>query len=78
MLLVGPAMAFAGQATVFLLIAFCWQQHHVVKQHIGFVMLYKSKNRERDAVDRSLDKWLLLASLFAPLGLFLVAVLAAN
>jgi hypothetical protein len=72
LLLVGPAMALAGYASLFFLFAFCWQQFHVVKQHFGFVMLYKAKNRERDATDRKLDRWFLLASLFVPLGLFLL------
>ncbi len=72
LLLVGPAMALAGYASLFFLLAFCWQQFHVVKQHFGFVMLYKAKNRERDATDRKLDRWFLLASLFVPLGLFLL------
>jgi hypothetical protein len=71
LLLVGPAMALAGYASLFFLLAFCWQQFHVVKQHFGFVMLYKAKNRERDGTDRNLDRWFLLASLFVPLGLFL-------
>ena len=72
LLFVGPVMALAGYASLFFLLAFCWQQFHVVKQHFGFVMLYKAKNRERDATDRKLDRYFLLASLFVPLGLFLL------
>lgn len=72
MLLIGPAMAMLGYASIFFLVAFVWQQFHVVKQHFGFVMLYKAKNRERDQKDRTLDRWFLLASLFVPLGLFLI------
>ena len=72
LLFVGPIMALAGYASLFFLLAFCWQQFHVVKQHFGFVMLYKAKNRERDATDRKLDRYFLLASLFVPLGLFLL------
>ncbi len=72
LLLVGPAIAMAGYASLFFLAAFCWQQFHVVKQHFGFVMLYKAKNRERDDKDRKLDRWLLLSSLLVPLGLFLL------
>lgn len=72
LLMLGPIMAMAGQAALFFLFAFCWQQFHVVKQHVGFVMIYKAKNHERDAADRRLDKWFLLASLFAPLGLFIL------
>jgi len=73
LLMVGPVMSMAGQAPLFFLLAFCWQQVHVVKQHVGFAMIYKSKNRERDAFDRTLDRYFLLASLVVPLGLFLLA-----
>ena len=55
--------------------AFVWQQFHVVKQHFGFVMIYKAKNRERNDLDRKLDRWFLLGSLFAPLALFLIKTL---
>jgi hypothetical protein len=72
LLLVGPAMALAGKAAIFFLFAFCWQQFHVTKQHFGFMMLYKGKNRERDPYDRKLDRWFLLSSLFVPLAWFIL------
>ena len=72
LLLIGPMMAMAGQAALFFLFAACWQQFHVVKQHFGFVMLYKAKNKERDRTDFLLDRWFLLLSLFIPLGMFVV------
>ena len=72
LLLVGPVAAMTGHAALFFLAAFIWQQIHVVKQHFGFVMLYKAKNRERYDIDRKLDRWFLLASLFAPLALFIL------
>jgi len=72
LMLIGPAMALAGKAALFFLAAFCWQQFHVTKQHFGFMMIYKAKNRERDQLDRRLDRWFLLASLFVPLALFVV------
>jgi hypothetical protein len=50
----------------------CWQHFHIVKQHFGFVMLYKAKNDERDPRDLALDRWFLLASLFVPLALFVI------
>jgi hypothetical protein len=71
LLLIGPAMAFAGKAAIFFLFAFCWQQFHVTKQHFGFMMIYKAKNRERDQTDRKIDRWFLLASLFVPLAWFI-------
>lgn len=72
LLLVGPVAALLGYAAWFFLAAFLWQQFHVVKQHFGFVMIYKAKNRERNDLDRKLDRWFLLGSLFAPLALFVI------
>ena len=72
LLLIGPAMAVAGFASLFFLLAAIWQQFHVVKQHFGFVMLYKAKNKERDRTDFLLDRWFLLLSLFIPLGMFVI------
>ncbi len=75
LLLVGPAAAMTGHAGAFFVAAFVWQQFHVVKQHFGFVMIYKAKNRERNDLDRKLDRWFLLGSLFAPMALFLMKTL---
>jgi len=72
LMLIGPLMALIGQATWFFLFAACWQQFHVVKQHFGFVMLYKARNQERDRKDFLLDRWFLLTSLFVPLGWFVL------
>src|SRR6185503_15726530 len=69
---VGPGMAITGHAALFFLLAVCWQHFHIVKQHFGFVMLYKAKNNERDPRDLALDRWFLLGSLFVPLTLFLI------
>ena len=41
-------MVWAGLASLFFLFAVCWQQFHIVKQHFGFMMLYKAKNKDRD------------------------------
>jgi len=70
LLLVGPAVAFAGYASLFFLFAVCWQQFHIVKQHFGFMMLYKAKNKDR--TDFLLDRWFLLSSLLIPLGMFVL------
>jgi len=74
LMLLGPAASLSGHAAIFLLFAFCWQQFHVTKQHFGFMMLYKAKQGERDRTDFKLDRWFLLASLFVPLGLFIIKV----
>jgi hypothetical protein len=72
LLLVGPAMAMAGYASLFFLVAVCWQHYHIVKQHFGFAMLYRAKNRERGRGDAQLDRWFLLASLIVPLSIFVM------
>jgi hypothetical protein len=72
LMLAGPAMAWAGYASLFFTLAVCWQHLHIVKQHFGFMMLYKAKNGERGRKDFLLDRWFLLASLCVPLGLFLL------
>ncbi|MEO8049242.1 MAG: hypothetical protein ABI833_02400 [Acidobacteriota bacterium] len=72
LLLWGPAMVWAGGAGLFFLFAVCWQQFHIVKQHFGFMMLYKAKNKDRDRTDFLLDRWLLLSSLLIPLGMFVL------
>lgn len=71
-LLLGPAMVWAGLTSLFFLFAVCWQQFHIVKQHFGFMMLYKAKNKDRDRTDFLLDRWLLLGSLLIPLGMFVL------
>ena len=71
-LLLGPVMVWAGLTSLFFLFAVCWQQFHIVKQHFGFMMLYKAKGKDRDRYDFLLDRWLLLSSLLIPLGMFVL------
>lgn len=71
--LIGPIAGYFGQLSLFFLFAVCWQHFHIVKQHYGFVMLYKAKNKERDKFDLKLDRWFLLASLWVPLIGFIIA-----
>ena len=64
--LVGPAMFAVGLGAVFTMLAFTWLHLHIAKQHLGFVMIYKRKGRERD--DFKLDRAFILASLALPLA----------
>jgi len=70
--LIGPAMVWAGQSSFFYLFAVCWQHYHIAKQHLGFMMLWKAKNKERDPLDLKLDRSFLLSSTVLPLALFVV------
>ena len=78
LLFVGPVAVYLGQAALFFLFAVCWQHYHITKQHMGFVMLWKVKNRERDAFDMRLDRWFVLASGVSPLALFVVKTRLGN
>jgi hypothetical protein len=72
LIVAGPVMVWAGQASLFFLFAVCWQHYHIAKQHFGFVMLWKAKNKERDPLDLKLDRWFLLTSTILPLALFVL------
>jgi len=72
LMLIGPAMTLAGYFSLFMLLAVCWQHFHIVKQHFGFMMIYKAKVGDRGARDFWLDRYFLLASLFVPLGIFVL------
>lgn len=72
LLFIGPLAVVAGQGALFFLFAVCWQHYHITKQHVGFVMLWRAKNRERDAAEMKLDRWFVLASGVIPLALFVV------
>jgi hypothetical protein len=73
-IIIGPLAVWAGQMELFLLFAVCWQAWHVAKQHFGFMMLYKAKNRERGTkLELIIEKWTVLASFMAPLAYFLIS-----
>lgn len=74
----GPVAVHFGQAAWFFLFAVCWQHYHITKQHVGFVMLWKAKNQERDAFEMRVDRWFVLASGVIPLALFVVKTRFAN
>lgn len=57
---IGPVMVLAGFGLVFLFVAALWAYYHLVKQHYGFMVLYKKKNGDLARVDNVLDRSLLL------------------
>ena len=73
---VGPAMVAMGHESLFYVLAVTWLHFHIAKQHFGFVMLYKHKNRERNRFDYFLDRYFLLASLMLPFLRFLGTTVA--
>src|SRR6476660_1070191 len=57
---VGPLLVWAGAGFVFFFVAALWAYYHRVKQHYGFMVLYKKKNGDLARVDNALDRLLLL------------------
>jgi uncharacterized membrane protein len=62
----GPLFVLAGLGFVFFFVAALWAYYHLVKQHYGFMVLYKKKNGDLDAADNLLDRAFLLAAFTYP------------
>jgi hypothetical protein len=48
---IGPIMVYAGAGLVFFFLAALWAYYHLVKQHYGFMVLYKKKNNDLASID---------------------------
>ena len=68
---VGPIMVFAGAGLIFFFLAALWAYYHLVKQHYGFMVLYKKKNNDLAPVDNALDRLLLLFAFNYPFVAFI-------
>ncbi len=67
---VGPLMVLSGAGFVFFFVAALWAYYHLVKQHYGFMVLYKKKNSDLAPVDNALDRLLLLFAFNYPFVAF--------
>jgi hypothetical protein len=67
---VGPLMVVAGLGLVFFFLAALWAYYHLVKQHYGFMVLYKKKNADLAPADNALDRLLILLALTYPFVAF--------
>src|SRR6266704_2595597 len=68
---VGPAMVLLGVGFTFFFLAALWAYYHLVKQHYGFMVLYKKKNNDLAPVDNALDRLLLLFAFNYPFVAFI-------
>jgi hypothetical protein len=68
---IGPIMVFAGLGLVFFFLAALWAYYHLVKQHYGFMVLYKKKNNDLAPIDNALDRLLLLFAFNYPFVAFI-------
>ncbi|HEY0380307.1 MAG TPA: hypothetical protein VGC87_25570 [Pyrinomonadaceae bacterium] len=68
---VGPLMVLAGAGFVFFFLAALWAYYHLVKQHYGFMVLYKKKNADLARADNFLDRAFLLVAFTYPFVAFI-------
>ena len=62
----GPLMVLAGQKGLLALLVGVWAYYHVIRQHYGFMVLYKVKNRDLNPLDNTLDRIFLGVMTVAP------------
>jgi len=62
----GPAMVLAGAVQYLAILVGVWAYYHVIRQHYGFMVLYKVKCRDLRPLDNSLDKIFLTVMLVFP------------
>lgn len=63
---IGPFMILLGQKGLLALIVGIWAYDHVIRQHYGFMVLYKVKNGDLDQSDKVLDRCFLAVMLVFP------------
>ena len=68
---VGPLMVYIGAGLIFFFLAALWAYYHLVKQHYGFMVLYKKKNGDLAPVDNALDRLFLLFTFNYPFLAFI-------
>jgi hypothetical protein len=64
--LLGPVMVLAGGKGYLALLVAVWAYYHVIRQHYGFLVLYKVKNRDLEPLDNTLDRIFLGVMLVFP------------
>jgi len=62
----GPLAVLLGIGFVFFFVAALWAYYHLVKQHYGFMVLYKKKNDDLARTDNILDRAFLLLAFTYP------------
>src|SRR6266498_84208 len=69
--IVGPALVLLGFGFGFFFVAALWAYYHLVKQHYGFMVLYKKKNNDLAPIDNALDRLLLMFAFNYPFVVFI-------
>lgn len=63
---IGPAMVLAGLVKYLAILVGVWAYYHVIRQHYGFMVLYKVKCRDLQPIDNTLDRVFLGVMLVFP------------
>ena len=69
--IVGPVLVVLGAGFIFFFFAALWAYYHLVKQHYGFMVLYKKKNGDLAPIDNALDRLLLIFAFNYPFVAFI-------
>lgn len=64
-------MVWFGAGLPFFFVAALWAYYHLVKQHYGFMVLYKKKNGDLAPIDNAVDRLLLLFAFNYPFVAFI-------
>jgi uncharacterized membrane protein len=68
---IGPVLVLLGFGFTFFFVAALWAYYHLVKQHYGFMVLYKKKNHDLAPVDNALDRLFLMFAFNSPFVAFI-------
>jgi hypothetical protein len=68
---VGPLMVYLGAGLIFFFLAALWAYYHLVKQHYGFMVLYKKKNGDLASFDNAIDRLLVFFAFNYPFVAFI-------
>ena len=63
---IGPVMITLGLGDWLELATELWGYYHIFRQHYGFMMIYKAKNRDFNPVDMKLDKIFFAVAFYYP------------
>jgi hypothetical protein len=66
----GPVAVLLGVGFIFFFVAALWAYYHLIKQHYGFMVLYKKKNGDLAPADNALDRAFLLLAFTYPFVAF--------
>jgi hypothetical protein len=66
-----PGLVLLGLGFTFFFVAALWAYYHLVKQHYGFMVLYKKKNNDLAPIDNALDRLLLMFAFNYPFVAFI-------